>query len=172
MPLARVASIVDQVSLALFAGAPGGHRPSRSQAANLFLESLPGSDRDLVRVLDFGISKLRNAAAGLTRTMAVLGTPHYMSPEQATGKTKQIDERSDQFSLATIVYELLTGRQAFGADGGEDDEVSAIVYRVVHQEPPSWASLGIALPEARRERRSPGNGQGGGGSLPDDPRIW
>jgi hypothetical protein len=77
-----------------------------------------------------------------------MGTPHYMSPEQATGKTKQIDERSDQFSLATIVYELLTGRQAFGADGGEDDEVSAIVYRVVHQEPPSWASLGITLPEA------------------------
>jgi len=147
MPVARVASIVDQVSLALFAAHQAGIIHRDLKPANLFLESLPGSDRDLVRVLDFGISKLRNAAAGLTRTMAVLGTPHYMSPEQATG-TKDIDERSDQFALATIVYELLTGRQAFAADGGGDDDVLAIVFRVVHQEPPSWASLGIALPEA------------------------
>ncbi len=148
LPLARVASIVDQVSLALFAAHQAGVVHRDLKPANLFIESLPGSDRDLVRVLDFGISKLRNAAAGLTRTMAVLGTPHYMSPEQATGKSKEIDERSDQFSLATIVYELLTGRQAFGVDAGGDDDVLAIVYRVVHQEPPSWASLGIALPEA------------------------
>ena len=149
MPVARVVSIVDQVSLALFAAHQAGVVHRDLKPANLFIESLPGSDRDLVRVLDFGISKLRNAAAGLTRTMAVLGTPHYMSPEQATGKSKEIDERSDQFSLATIVYELLTGRQAFGADeGGGDDAVLAIVYRVVHQEPPSWAALGIELPAA------------------------
>jgi serine/threonine-protein kinase len=150
LPVARVADIVDQISLALFAAHEAGVVHRDLKPANIFIERLPGSDRDLVRVLDFGISKLRNAPGALTKTTAIIGTPHYMSPEQATGRSKNIDGRSDQFSLATIAYEMLAGRRAFAAvtDDEEGDAAMAIIFRVVHQEPPAWSSLGVALPEA------------------------
>jgi serine/threonine-protein kinase len=149
MSVARISSIIDQISLALFAAHEAGVVHRDLKPGNVFIEALPGSNRDLVRVLDFGISKLRNAPGSLTRTAAVIGTPHYMSPEQATGQTKNIDGQSDQFSLATIAYELLTGRRAFAAESGDgDDAAMAIIFRVVHQAPPSWTSLGLALPES------------------------
>jgi serine/threonine-protein kinase len=145
LPLPRVASIVDQLSLALYAAHEAGVVHRDLKPGNIFIEQLPGSDRDLVRVLDFGISKLRNAPGALTQTAAIIGTPLYMSPEQATGQSKSIDGRSDQFSLATIIYELVTGRRAFGAsdDRDDDDAAMAILFRVVHQQPLSWSSLGV-----------------------------
>ena len=73
-----------------------------------------------VKILDFGIAKLSAAdaaasqGAGLTQTGLVLGTPGYMSPEQAKGLT--LDARSDQFSFGLLLYELVTGRRAFQRD--------------------------------------------------------
>jgi serine/threonine protein kinase len=130
MPVNRVLDIVGQIASALAAAHNHKivHRDLKPQ--NLFLVRLPGEDREVVKVVDFGISKVREATMNLTQEAAIMGTPQYMAPEQAQGKQTQIDERTDQFALAAITYELLTGRPAFQADS-----LPAILYQVVHEQP-------------------------------------
>src|SRR5690606_34375200 len=70
-----------------------------------------------VKVLDFGIAKLRGEIAtpgDATRTGALLGTPHYMSPEQALAR--QVDARADLYAVGVIAFEAATGRRPFEAD--------------------------------------------------------
>jgi serine/threonine protein kinase len=69
------------------------------------------SRHGLVKVMDFGIAKARIASANITTAGQVRGTPIYMAPEQVTGK--ELDGRADQFAAATVLYELLTGKQLF-----------------------------------------------------------
>ena len=102
-----------------------------------------------VKLADFGIARL--AEPGRQRkTMigTVMGTPGYMSPEQAKG-VREVDERSDLFSVGVIGYEMLTGRNPFGADRTSDS--TTLLYRIVHEpvEDPS-ALMGGTLPESMR----------------------
>ncbi len=86
-----------------------------------------GREKSVVKLLDFGISKLRPRAAGqvrLTRTGSVMGTPVYMSPEQAAGR-KDLDHRTDIYAVGAILYEVLTGRLPF--PGETYNEVLAAV---------------------------------------------
>lgn len=69
-----------------------------------------------VRVTDFGLAKFSDSADSLTKTGAVLGTPSYMSPEQAAGRSNMVGDRSDIYSLGAVLYHLLTGRPPFIAD--------------------------------------------------------
>ncbi len=80
--------------------------------ANIFLVSLPG-ERWLAKLLDFGISRRAGVGRRLTGEHEVLGTPEYMSPEQALGQTAHVDHRADQYSLAVIAYEALAGDTPF-----------------------------------------------------------
>jgi len=66
-------------------------------------------DRGQPRLIDFGLARRSDVESDLTRDGAVLGTPAYMSPEQAHGHSRQVDERTDVYSLGVIFYELLTG---------------------------------------------------------------
>lgn len=92
-----------------------------------------------VKLTDFGIAHLLNSDH--TQTGQMLGSPRYMSPEQAMGR--EIDGHSDIFSLGAVLYEMLTGQYAF--DG---DSLPAIVYRVVHETSVPAASLRPELPAA------------------------
>jgi hypothetical protein len=81
---------------------------------NIFLSLSPDDDAYVVKVLDFGVAKMSYAGGdqSTTKTGAVLGTPIYMSPEQARG-LKNVDHRSDLYSLGIVTYTMLTGRIAF-----------------------------------------------------------
>ncbi|MFN7973335.1 MAG: protein kinase [Acidobacteriota bacterium] len=94
-------------------------------------------DDGRLKVADFGVARL--AASSLTQAGQVLGSPAYMSPEQIAGR--RIDGRSDQFSLAVVVYQLLTGRRPF--DG---DNVSTIFHKVVSVDPAPLHELNKTLP--------------------------
>ncbi|MFB3922512.1 MAG: protein kinase [Terriglobia bacterium] len=86
----------------------------------------------VVKLTDFGIAKV--AGTGVTSTGLVVGTPSYMSPEQALGRP--LDGRSDIFSLGSILYEMITGEMAFPGQN-----VTTVMYKIVHETPTPVAAL-------------------------------
>ena len=108
-PLAvpEVVDIVDQVAAGLAAAHAHGivHRDLKPD--NVFLVPIEGRESDLVKILDFGISKVNWGVEPMDN--GIFGTPEYMAPEQIEGRAADVDSASDQFALAVIAYELLTG---------------------------------------------------------------
>jgi len=70
---------------------------------------------DLVKILDFGVSKIHGAATAITQEVAILGTPEFMAPEQALGRIDEIDVRTDIHATGALAYYAITGRRPFGA---------------------------------------------------------
>jgi serine/threonine-protein kinase len=139
LALSRVVNLIDQVASGLAAAHAENIVHRDLKPANIFLVPLRGRSREVAKIVDFGISKVRALTGGLTRTQAVIGTPQYMAPEQARGIVRDIDPRTDQFALGAIAFELLAGRPAF-----QGEEISSILYQVVHEEPPTMGSLGLS----------------------------
>ncbi len=106
--------------------------------ANLFLARDPGG-KEIVKVLDFGISKVA-AEGALTSTDAAFGSPMYMSPEQLRS-SKGVDERSDIWSLGVILYEALAGRPPF-----EGETVFALAQSVMFDAPTPLAAVRPDVP--------------------------
>jgi serine/threonine protein kinase len=114
LDLRQTYDIVSQVSRALVRAHAMGivHRDLKPE--NIFL--VPGDDHEVAKVLDFGIAKLDQYSLRdkTTKTGSFMGTPYYMSPEQARGKN--IDWRSDLWALGIIVFQCLTGKPPFESE--------------------------------------------------------
>jgi len=104
---------------------------------NLFL---PHGEIGRVKILDFGVA--RAGGVEMTSPGALVGTPAYMSPEQARG-AKKIDPRADVFALGSVAFRCLTGRKPFVAT-----EVMAMLLKIVLEEPPSPSELVNDVPPA------------------------
>jgi serine/threonine protein kinase len=132
LPLDEIVEIIKQAAAGLGAAHKLGIVHRDVKPANIMLTR----DDDgalVVKVLDFGIARLSepDSSGALTKTGVVMGTPFYMSPEQALGKTgDKIDRRSDVYSLAMVVYQMLTGRVAF-----ESDSWMQVMYKHINEAP-------------------------------------
>ena len=141
LPWRRALRIVRQAANSLDEAHAKGFLHRDVKPDNIMLVEL-NNDPDFVKVLDFGIAKsLNEVARRLTATGAVLGTPTYMSPEQA--RDDALDARSDLYSLGVVLYELIAGRPPFVAE----TPVSVLLKHCT-EAPPELAELapGLTLP--------------------------
>jgi serine/threonine-protein kinase len=138
-------AIVTQVGSALAAAHREGvvHRDLKPDNVFLCPTDLGGEVRDVVKVLDFGISKIRGSNTVLTQDAALLGTPQYMAPELATGRNDEIDARTDVFAFGAMTFEMLAGKPPFSGD-----TLAAVVHAIVYAPTPPLAALAPATPPA------------------------
>jgi serine/threonine-protein kinase len=132
IPSSHMFSILGQTAVALDYAHQKGIVHRDIKPANIMID-----EEGTVKIADFGIAKV-NASEQFTMTGAILGTPHYMSPEQVQGQA--VDGRSDQFSLSVIAYEMLTGEKPFTGD-----QLTTVVYKIVADTPPLAQRLNPTL---------------------------
>ncbi len=114
-------SILRQIALALDYAHKKGIVHRDIKPANILIH-----ESTLAKITDFGVAKILSQQ--MTQSGVMMGTPNYMSPEQVQGHA--VDGRADQFSLAVIAYEVLTGEKPFVAD-----HLPSLLYRIVREEP-------------------------------------
>jgi serine/threonine-protein kinase len=143
VPLDQAVRIIGQVGRALTKAHGLGivHRDLKPE--NIFLTRSDEDDGgEIAKVLDFGIAKIKTSDSGssATRTGTVLGTPLFMSPEQARG-LKSVDHRTDIYSLGMVAFTMLTGRNAFSGESFGD-----ILVAICTQPLPSLRAYAALLP--------------------------
>jgi serine/threonine protein kinase len=99
-------------------------------------------DNGDVKIMDFGIAKIQ--ASQFTRTGMIMGTPHYMAPEQIRGE--KVDRRADIFSLGVVLYELLTYRKPFPGDNP-----TTVLFKIIHSEPEALTDTQFVPPQGLDE---------------------
>ncbi|HEX3774748.1 MAG TPA: serine/threonine-protein kinase [Polyangiaceae bacterium] len=139
LDLDQTYQVIAQVARALVRAHANGivHRDLKPE--NIFL--VPGDDAEVAKVLDFGIAKHEqySLAGKTTKTGSFMGTPYYMSPEQARGK--QIDWRSDLWALGVIVFQCLTGRPPF-----ESEALGELMGMIIYDPIPKITERNPRLP--------------------------
>lgn len=144
LKLGRAVRVAQQVCDALSAAHAKGIVHRDLKLDNIFFCEGDGSE-ERIKLLDFGVSKFLDAVDGaslMTRTGTTIGTPFYMSPEQAQGK-KDIDARADIYSLAVILFKLLTGQHPF-----EDESFPMLVLKICTEPPPPVTRYRADVPPA------------------------
>lgn len=109
---------------------------------NIYLLKNKAGTTDFVKIIDFGISKFQPLSGDgmrMTRTGAVMGTPYYMSPEQASG-SQEADQRSDLYAIGVILFEAVTGRVPFDAA-----TFNQLMFKIVLSEVPTANSIATDL---------------------------
>jgi serine/threonine-protein kinase len=136
---AEVAKIAIQLLDGLGAAHSAGVLHRDLKPDNIFLVRQKAGHRDFVKIIDFGISKFQPLGQSeemrMTATGMVVGTPYYISPEQAKG-LGDVDLRSDLYAVGVILYEALSGRVPFLADNFNN-----LLFKIVLEEPPQLATL-------------------------------
>jgi serine/threonine-protein kinase len=135
LPLARAAGLMAQVADALDYAHKRGVVHRDIKPANIMVEA-----GERVKVADFGIAHITDSADNLTATGSLLGTPAYMSPEQAKGE--KVLGPSDLFSVGCVLYELLAGRKAF-----RGDSITALIFKVITAEPDPLQEIDPSIPD-------------------------
>jgi serine/threonine-protein kinase len=135
LPAERAASLGAQVADALDFAHKHQVVHRDIKPANIMVET-----GDRVKVADFGIAKDILSGEHLTMTGSLLGTPSYMSPEQARGGA--LDGRSDLFALGCVLYEMLGGKKAF-----RGESITALIFKIITEEPPSIRELDPNVPD-------------------------
>ncbi len=141
LPWSQIARIGDQVLSALGVAHRAGvvHRDLKPD--NIFL-AVDDANEERVKLLDFGISKIRDSTTFQTTDAKLLGTPAYMAPEQAEGQHDKIGPATDVWAMGAILYEMITGTAAFAAPSAP-----AILYRVCHGRPTPANELRSDMPK-------------------------
>jgi serine/threonine protein kinase len=141
LPKERIVRIVCQIALALDYAHSFGFIHRDLKPDNIFICITHEGDR--VRILDFGSVKLQvETGPKLTALGTTLGSPYYMSPEQARGAA-DVDKRTDVFALSAILYEMITGTIAFGAPN-----VAQILVKIMTESPRPPSTLNPSSPQA------------------------
>ena len=148
LPIDETTAIIHQVASGLQEAHEQGIVHRDLKPANILITA-----DGVVKILDFGLAKLASASR-LTRTGQISGTAAYMSPEQALGK--EVDQRSDIWSLGVVLYEMLAGRHPFVADYEQ-----ALIYQILNQEPEptTGAQRRVARKTDPAGQRLPAKGQ-------------
>lgn len=122
----RSAHLVEQLANAMFAAHQAGIVHRDLKPANILMtgEGIP-------KITDFGLAKKVDGGSGLTQTGAVMGTPSYMAPEQASGEGKRVGPAADIYALGAILYCCLTGRPPFQASTPVDTVLQVITEQPV-----------------------------------------
>ncbi len=138
----EIAELGGQILSALSVAHRAGivHRDLKPQ--NIFLARDDAGERH-VKLLDFGVSKIKDAETRLTSQDRLIGTPLYMSPEQAAGKPELSAPAIDVWAMGAILFEMATGDVAFGASS-----LPAVLYRICHGQPESLTKLRPDAPAA------------------------
>lgn len=134
----QVSSLIANVASALTSAHAKAIFHRDIKPPNIFLARRPDGG-EVVKLLDFGAAKSKRAH-DLTAKGMVMGTPWYMSPEQARGH--ELDARSDEFSLAVVAYEALCGRLPF-----DDPDPTQVLFRIVDDPPVPLSTYNPNLPE-------------------------
>ena len=160
---AQTISVIGQIASALNAAHEMGLVHRDVKPANvLIVEGAGADDSDHVYLSDFGIAKQQ--ASNVTRTGMFIGTAEYASPEQIEGK--ELDGRSDVYSLGCVLYQCLTGNPAY-----EKDSEVALIYAHLLEPPPSIARRPSGARAGDRRRAGQGDGKEAGGSVRDRERA-
>jgi serine/threonine-protein kinase len=140
MPVERAVHFTLQILRAMQVAHNRGIVHRDLKPANAFVVTKDG-EPDFVKLLDFGISKLTEpGSVHLTKTNVAMGTPLYMAPEQAKS-ARDADPRSDVYSVAAILYELLTNRPPH-----EADNYNLLLFKLFQEEPPNLLTLRNDIP--------------------------